>query len=193
MRLILLGPPGAGKGTQAEKLVDRLSIIQISTGDMLRQARRDQTEAGKLAEDYMKSGVLVPDEIVVNIVRDRLNQEDCRPGYILDGFPRSVEQAQALDETLKDRGEQMDAVISLTVPDEELVMRLLARQREDDNETVIRKRLNVYTQQTEPLIDYYRSSGIIKEIDGLGDINEVFDRIISALPQSGNASQAQTG
>jgi len=193
MRLILLGPPGAGKGTQAEKIVAKLGIPQISTGDMLRQAREEKTALGLKAESFMKSGALVPDEVVVGIVQERLNREDCRLGYILDGFPRSVTQAEALDATLAGLSQGLTAVISLTVPEEELMTRLLARKREDDNEEVIKERLKVYKQQTQPLIDYYRSRELVKEIDGLGTIDEIFDRILDALPTPNSASQVQVG
>jgi adenylate kinase len=193
MRLILLGPPGAGKGTQAEKLVDRLGIPQISTGDMLRQAREEQTELGKEAESYMKSGALVPDEVVVGIVRERLQADDCREGYILDGFPRSVAQAEALDATLANLGEALSAVVSLTVPEEELVTRLLARKREDDNEEVIRERLKIYSQLTEPLIDYYRSRGVLREVEGVGTVDKIFERILKALPEGSESSHVQVG
>ncbi len=193
MRLIMLGPPGAGKGTQAERLVEHLGIPQISTGEMLRQAREQQTDLGKQAESYMVSGALVPDEIVIGIVKERLQQNDCRTGYILDGFPRSVEQAKALDSTLQARKEAITAVVSLQVPEEELIKRLLSRKREDDNEEVIRERLKVYSQQTEPLIDYYRSHGILKEVDGTGTMEQIFDRVVEALPIGGTPTQVNTG
>lgn len=193
MRLILLGPPGAGKGTQAEKMVAKLGIPQISTGDMLRQAREEKTELGLKAESFMKSGALVPDEVVVGIVQERLKKDDCRLGYILDGFPRSVAQAEALEATLAGLAHDLTAVISLTVPEEELMTRLLARKREDDNEEVIKERLKIYKQQTQPLIDYYRSRELVKEINGLGTINEIFDRILDALPTPNSASQVQVG
>ncbi len=198
MRLVLLGPPGAGKGTQAEKLVEKLGTPQISTGDMLREAREQETELGQKAEAFMKAGSLVPDDIVVDIVRERLEQEDCSGGYILDGFPRSVAQAEALDETLRERGESLTAVVSLEVPEEELVKRLLSRKREDDNESVIRERLKVYKQQTKPLIDYYRSRGKLKMVEGRGKISEIFDRILEALQAEsgtalGLASNTKTG
>lgn len=193
MRLILLGPPGAGKGTQAEKMVAKLGIPQISTGDMLRQAREEKTELGLKAASFMKSGALVPDEVVVGIVQERLKKEDCRLGYILDGFPRSVSQAEVLDATLAGLSQGLTAVISLTVPEEELITRLLARKREDDNEEVIKERLKVYKQQTQPLVDYYRSRELVKEIDGMGTIDEIFERILDALPRPNSASQVQVG
>jgi len=193
VRLILLGPPGSGKGTQAEKLQHHYGILQISTGDMLRKARDERTEFGEQAAHYMQIGALVPDEIVINIVRERLVQPDCGAGYILDGFPRAVSQAKALDDILDAGAEGIDAVINLVVPDEELIVRLLARKREDDNEETIRNRLKVYTQQTEPLVDYYRSRGVLKEIDGVGTIDEVFDRILRVLPNGEGADRARVG
>ncbi len=193
MRFILLGPPGAGKGTQAEKLVARLGIPQVATGDMLREAREQRTELAQQAEPYMKAGALVPDEIVIGIVQERLKQADCQDGYILDGFPRSVEQAEALDATLQERGEALKAVVSLSVPEDELVKRLLSRKREDDNEVVIRERLKVYAQQTEPLIDYYRTQGVLREVEGLGSIDEIFERILAVLPDGNPTSRVRTG
>lgn len=193
MRIVLLGPPGAGKGTQAVKMAEKLTIPQISTGDMLRQAREEKTELGKKAESFMKAGALVPDEIVVGIVSERLQRKDCETGYILDGFPRSVAQAEALDGTLADLRQELTAVVSLTVPEEELMNRLLERKREDDNEEVIRERLRVYQEQTAPLIDYYRSRGILKEVDGLGAVDEIFDRIIGSLPTQNRGTRAQVG
>jgi adenylate kinase len=182
MRLVMLGAPGAGKGTQAVRLASEFAIPQISTGDILREAREAQTEWGKQAESYMKSGQLVPDQIVLGIIADRLHQSDCCRGYILDGFPRSVPQAEALDRILREQGEALTAVVSLEVAEDELIKRLLERKREDDSEEVIRQRLLVYKQQTEPLVDYYRAHDLLIEIDGMGSMDEIFDRILSALP-----------
>lgn len=193
MRIILLGAPGAGKGTQAEKLVAKLGVPQISTGEILRKAQQEQTELGKQAGQYMKEGALVPDEIVVGIVQERLKQRDCQRGYILDGFPRSASQAEALDVTLQEMQDQLTAVISLKVPEDELVRRLLSRRREDDNKDVIQERLAIYTQQTKPLIDYYRSHRLLDEVDGQGSVDEIFDRIMSTLQRRQTASQAQVG
>lgn len=181
MRLILLGPPGAGKGTQAVRLTKKFDIPQVSTGDMLREAREKKTLLGQEAESYMKEGTLVPDPIVIGIVKERLQEEDCHHGYILDGFPRSVAQAEALDTTLESMGHALTAVISIEVPEDKLLGRLLARKREDDNETVIRERLRVYAKQTEPLIDYYRSRDLVKIIDGVGSIEEIFEKIVKAI------------
>lgn len=193
MRVVLLGPPGAGKGTQAKKMEDKWKVPQISTGDMLRQAREEKTALGQEAEKYMKAGSLVPDEIVIGIVRERLQQADCQEGFILDGFPRSVAQAEALDAFLEEEGRPLEAVLSVAVSQAELVDRMLARKREDDNEEVIKERLRVYEQQTHPLIDYYRSRSLLKEVDGLGSIDEIFDRIVDALQGQGNSSQAVVG
>jgi len=212
MRLILLGPPGSGKGTQAQKLVERYKVPQISTGDIFRQAVRDQTELGKKAKEYMDRGELVPDQIVVGMVEERLSQPDCKNGFILDGFPRTIAQAEALDELLARRGEKLDAVLEISVPDEEVIKRLSGRrtcrqcgamyhiefnppkepgrcdkckgelyQREDDKEEVIKSRLEVYHSQTAPLIEYYQKKGLLKKIDGVGGIKEIFSRAVSAL------------
>lgn len=186
MRLVLLGPPGAGKGTQAERLAKKFGVPQISTGDILREARAKGTSLGQQAEAYMKSGALVPDEVVVGIVRERLQEMDCETGYILDGFPRSVAQAKALEQTLVELGQELSAVVSIDVSEDELTRRLLVRKREDDNETVIRKRLKVYTQQTAPVVDYYRSQSLLKKIDGIGSIDEIFERIVKAGDFSNN-------
>jgi len=212
MRLVLLGPPGSGKGTQAQRLVERYKIPQISTGDIFRQAVRDQTELGKRAKEYMDRGELVPDEVVVGMVEERLGQSDCKNGFILDGFPRTIAQAEALDKLLAGKGEKLDAVLEISVPDEEVVKRLSGRrtcrqcgamyhiefnppkepgkcdkcrgelyQRDDDKEEVIKSRLQVYHSQTAPLIEYYQKEGLLKKIDGLGGIEEVFARIVDAL------------
>ncbi len=181
MQLIFLGPPGAGKGTQASRLAEKLGVPQISTGDMLREARDKKTPLGQEAGRYMKEGALVPDSIVVGIVKERLGQSDCRGGCILDGFPRSVAQAQVLDAILETMGQVLTAALSIEVPNQELTERLLARKREDDDEEVIRERLKVYAQQTAPVVDYYRSRGLLKKIDGVGAIETIFERIMSAL------------
>ena len=212
MRMILLGPPGAGKGTQAKMLLEKLEIPQISTGDILRAAVKEGTPMGLEAKSYMDSGGLVPDSVVIGIIRDRIQDEDCRKGYILDGFPRTIAQAEALDTMLSELGSGIDAVVSLQADEEELVRRLTGRrtcracgfgfhvmfkppktegvcdecggelyQRDDDQETAIRERLSVYGQQTQPLIDYYRGKGSLKEVDGLGDIGEIQGRILGAV------------
>jgi adenylate kinase len=184
-RLLLLGPPGAGKGTQAEILVERLGIPQVSTGDMLRAAVAAGTEVGRQAEALMARGDLVPDEIVIQVARERLGQDDARKGFILDGFPRTRAQALALDEMLGELGTPLERCVSLQVATEELVTRLLERGRiqgrSDDNEESIRHRMEVYRQQTQPLIDHYRAQGVLREIEAQGTIQEVAKRVEEAL------------
>ncbi len=215
MKLILLGPPGAGKGTQAKMLMEKFSIPQISTGDILRAAVKDGTPMGLKAKEYMNAGGLVPDEVVVGIVRDRLREADCSNGFILDGFPRTVAQADALQVSLQDMSKELDRVITLAVDSEALVERLTGRrtckdcgrgyhvkfdpprevavcdscrgpllQRDDDQEETIRKRLQVYADQTSPLISYYRESGVLLELDGMQPIPQVQEKMLSLLQVS---------
>lgn len=212
MKLILLGPPGAGKGTQAKLLTERYGIPQIATGDILRAAVQAGTALGVQARGYMDAGALVPDEVVIGIVRERLQEDDCRNGFILDGFPRTVAQADALQANLAALGRELDRVVSLTVDADELVARLTGRrtcrgcgrgyhvafdppqqadrcdacggelfQRDDDRETTIRKRLEVYAQQTAPLIDYYRVAGLLTELDGMQPIPTVQEQVLAVL------------
>jgi len=212
MKLILLGPPGAGKGTQAKMLMDRYGIPQISTGDILRAAVKDGTPMGLKAKSFMDAGGLVPDDVVVGIVRERLQQDDCKSGFILDGFPRTVPQADALAEALTGLGRPLDAVVSLGVDIEALVERLTGRrtcrdcgrgyhvafsapkvagvcdtcggellQRDDDREETIRRRLDVYNDQTSPLIDYYRKSGLLSEVDGMLSMDAVQGEVLAVL------------
>ncbi|MHC2069500.1 adenylate kinase [Bremerella sp. T1] len=187
MRIIFLGPPGVGKGTQSQKLVDFLSIPHISTGEMLREAIRNKTELGLKVAAQMEGGRLAADEIVVQLVRQRLAQPDCRNGYLLDGFPRTLPQAASLDLGLAVDDEAVDAVLNLTVDEEELFHRLMARakkeDRSDDNEETIRNRMKVYDDMTSPLISYYEEQRILHRIDGLGSIDEVFGRIQSVLEE----------
>lgn len=184
-RLLLLGPPGAGKGTQAIRLASRLGIPQISTGDMLRAAVRDGTALGLEAKAIMDRGDYVPDPLVVGIVEQRLEQPDAATGFILDGFPRTPAQAEALDRMLERRGLRLDRCVALRLEDDALIARLLRRAeiegRSDDNEATIRKRMQVYHEQTAPLVAYYRSRGVMREIDGLGDIETVAARLDEAL------------
>ncbi len=215
MKLILLGPPGAGKGTQAKMLTEVFSIPQISTGDILRAAVKDGTAMGLKAKEYMDAGGLVPDEVVVGIVRDRLQEADCDNGFILDGFPRTVPQADALQVSLQEMNKELDRVISLEVDAEALVARLTGRrtckdcgrgyhlqfdpsreagicdacggplfQRDDDQEETIRKRLQVYADQTSPLTSYYRDAGVLLELDGMQPISQVQDQLLSLLRTS---------
>jgi len=184
-RLLILGPPGAGKGTQALRLVEQLGIAQVSTGDMLRAAVAEGTEIGKKAKAVMDRGELVSDEIVIGLTEERLSRDDARDGFILDGFPRTVAQAEALDAMLEALGQKFERCVALTVDEEALVQRLLKRAeiegRADDNEETIRNRMNVYRDQTAPVVDYYRERGVLAEVDGMGDIETVAAAIQGAI------------
>ncbi len=218
MRIVLVGPPGAGKGTQAAFLAKNLSIPHISTGDLFRANISRQTELGKLAKSYMDAGNLVPDEVTIAMAKDRMEQPDAVSGFLLDGFPRNVSQAEALDEMLKTEGLKLDAVLDLEVPEEEVVERIAGRricrndsahvyhvtykapkqegvcdecggelyQRDDDSEETVRKRLEVYHTQTEPIIDYYRSQDLVVTITALGKVDEVTQRAMEALKRKGD-------
>ncbi len=212
MRMVLLGAPGSGKGTQAHRLMDLYLVVHISTGDILRQAINNGTELGRNAERYMNRGRLVPDQIILDLIHDRLSQDDCDDGFVLDGVPRTIPQANGLDEILYDLLTPLDTVVSLEIQTEPIVERLSARrvcqkcgadfnvisnpppddmihpgcggqivQRDDDKPDTIRNRLEVYHRQTEPLKEYYRQKGLLVEVDGLGTMDEVFDRIIKVL------------
>ncbi len=216
MKIVLLGPPGAGKCTQAEGLVKKLFIPHISTGDMFRAAISSETELGMEAKSYMDRGKLVPDEITVGIIKDRIAQPDCREGFLLDGFPRTIAQAEALDVLLKDQG-GLDAVLNISVELERLIVRLTGRrmcrkcgaiyhllynapqqenvcdicggalyQRDDDKEETVKNRLSVYEEQTAPLIDYYQKQGILHTVNGDQPINEVLMDLGKALGQHWN-------
>ena len=189
MKLIMLGAPGAGKGTQAKKIAEKYTIPHISTGDIFRANIKNGTELGKKAKTFMDQGLLVPDELVVDLVVDRVNQEDCKNGYVLDGFPRTIPQAEALDRALAAMGQKIDYAIDVEVPDENIVNRMSGRRACVDcgatyhivyAETVL-KRLGVYHEQTQPLIDYYTEAGVLREVDGTIDINDVFAAIVQIL------------
>ncbi|MDX1963740.1 MAG: adenylate kinase [Pirellulales bacterium] len=181
MRVIFIGPPGAGKGTQSQRLLRYLGIPHVSTGDLLREAVRLHTPEGLLAEKYMNEGHLVPDPIMIKLVGQRLDQPDCRVGCLLDGFPRTLGQAQALDEYLLGHQIPLHVVLELRVNEEVLIQRLAGRGRVDDEPAVIRQRFHTYRERTEPLLDYYRQRGLLETINGIGTTDEVFERIRAAL------------
>ena len=212
MKIIMLGAPGAGKGTQAKKIAEKYHIPHISTGDIFRANIKNGTELGKKAKTYMDQGLLVPDELTVDLVIDRVGQDDCKDGYILDGFPRTIPQAECLDAALEKKGEKVDFAINVEVPDENIVNRMSGRRacvgcgatyhikynptkvdgvcdacgeklvlRDDDKPETVQKRLGVYHDQTQPLIDYYTKSGVLKEVDGTVDMEDVFQAIVEIL------------
>lgn len=212
MKIVMLGAPGAGKGTQAKKIAAKYEIPHISTGDIFRANIKNGTELGNKAKTYMDQGLLVPDELVVDLVVDRVNQEDCAKGYVLDGFPRTIPQAEALDVALANLGQKIDYAINVEVPDENIVRRMSGRRacvgcgatyhlmyaptkvenvcdtcsgelilRDDDAPETVLKRLGVYHDQTQPLIDHYTKANVLAEVDGTIDINKVFDAIVEIL------------
>ncbi|GDX95022.1 hypothetical protein LBMAG47_06860 [Planctomycetia bacterium] len=191
MRIILIGPPGAGKGTQCQKLVELLRIPHLSTGEMLRSAMRAGTPEGLKAARFMTSGQLVPDDIIVGMVTRRLESADCRNGCLLDGFPRTLPQAETLDDLLERRAMSVDGVIELAVPRDELVRRMLARGREDDDPGVFARRIESFELQTAPLLDYYARQGKLASIDGLGSAEETFERVRRAVVSFGRAARGR--
>ncbi|RYU15736.1 adenylate kinase [Nocardioides iriomotensis] len=192
MRLILMGPPGAGKGTQAKVIAAKLGVPAISTGDIFRANVSQQTPLGLEAKGYMDAGEYVPDSVTNAMVRDRINQDDARGGFLLDGYPRTVAQVEELDAMLADHKAAIDAVVVLTVDQDEIVARLLRRAetegRTDDTEEVIRRRQDVYAEQTAPLISVYAGHGVLTEVDGMGTVDEVSARVFQALGVTGAAA-----
>ncbi len=212
MKIIMLGAPGAGKGTQAKMLAEKYDIPHISTGDIFRANIKNGTELGTKAKEYMDKGLLVPDELVVDLVVDRFKQDDCKNGYVLDGFPRTIPQAESLDAALEQINDKVDFAVNVEVPDENIIRRMSGRRacvacgatyhivhiptkvegicdkcgeelilREDDKPETVKKRLDVYHEQTQPLIDYYEGKNVLAEVDGTKDMNEVFDSIVNIL------------
>lgn len=185
MRLLILGAPGAGKGTQAAHIAKRLDIPAISTGDIFRKNIAEETDLGLKVKSILSSGGFVPDDVTIDIVRDRLTEPDAQSGFLLDGFPRTPGQVEALDEMLSDQGASLDSVIELTVDTDEVVQRLLQRAedqgRSDDTEEVIRDRMSLYAEETAPLSSIYRSRGLLVHVDGMGEVDEVTDRVFRAL------------
>jgi len=202
VRVVLLGPPGAGKGTQAQIIAGRLGVPAISTGDIFRVNVSKQTELGKKAKVYMERGDLVPDEVTVAMVKERLAEPDAVEGFLLDGFPRTIAQAEQLRESLAELGQRLDCVLELVVEQEELVRRLSGRrmlvdgemvQRDDDKPETVRHRLHVYREQTAPLAGFYEQAGLLSRIDAIGEIEEVTDRALEALRAGDGPGGARPG
>ena len=212
MKIIMLGAPGAGKGTQAKKIAEKYQIPHISTGDIFRSNIKEGTELGMKAKSYMDQGALVPDEITIGMLLDRIQKEDCQNGYVLDGFPRTIPQAESLTKGLKNMGQKVDFAVNVDVPDENIVNRMSGRRaclscgatyhivynppkqegicdvcqkelvlRDDDKPETVQKRLAVYHEQTQPLIDYYKEAGVLAEVDGTQDMDQVFSDIVAVL------------
>ena len=195
MRIVLVGPPAAGKGTQAGRIVDRFGGVHIATGDILRSNAERGTELGRTASRYMDRGDLVPDEVIIGMVLERMGDGDCAGGFVLDGFPRTVPQAEALGERLDELGRPLDAVVSLQVAEDELRHRLAARaeeqdRAEDEDEDAIRRRLELFDRETEPLLDFYGGRGLLVSVEAEGDVDEVAGRIAAALDGRGDQGAA---
>lgn len=189
LNLILFGPPGSGKGTQAEKLIEKYGILHISTGDLFRYEMGNNTPLGQKAKEYMDKGELVPDEVTIGMLQNKVNANPDAGGFIFDGFPRTIAQAEALDAFLTEKGTEVTALVALDVPEEELVARLLNRGKssgraDDNNESIIRNRIVVYNSETAQVFDYYTQSGKSKLIPGVGSIEEIFDRLVDAIDAS---------
>ena len=185
MKIIMLGAPGAGKGTQAKMIAAKYGVPHISTGDIFRANIKNNTELGQKAKTYMDKGELVPDELVVDLIMDRFKEADCANGYVLDGFPRTIAQAEALKKMLAERGQDVSVMVDLEVPEDELMVRLIKRGKDsgraDDNEETIKKRLHVYHSQTAPLIDWYKNEKKYQHINGLGTMEGIFAEICEAI------------
>ncbi|HET7518852.1 MAG TPA: adenylate kinase [Actinomycetes bacterium] len=186
MRIVLVGPPGAGKGTQAAQIVDRFGAAHIATGDILRSNADRGTELGRTASRYMDQGELVPDDVIIDMVLERMGEGDCAEGFVLDGFPRTVPQAEVLERRLEELGCPLDAVVSFEIDEGELRDRLAGRaeeqdRAEDEDEDAIRRRLEVFDRETEPLLDFYDGRGLLVRVDAKGDVDEVTERMVAAL------------
>lgn len=215
MKIVMLGAPGAGKGTQAIKIADKYDIPHISTGDIFRANIKGGTELGQKAKSYIDKGELVPDEVTIGMLLDRIAQDDCKNGYVLDGFPRTIPQAESLTEALKSQGDQIDFALNIDVPDEAIIERMSGRRacpkcgatyhivyaapktenicdkcgteliiRSDDKPKTVKDRLNVYHQQTEPLIAYYKTAGVLREVDGTQELPKVFEDVVAILSEN---------
>ena len=215
MKIVMLGAPGAGKGTQAIKIADKYDISHISTGDIFRANIKGGTELGQKAKSYIDKGELVPDEVTIGMLLDRIAQDDCKNGYVLDGFPRTIPQAESLTEALKSQGDRIDFALNIDVPDEAIIKRMSGRRacpkcgatyhivyaapktenicdkcgteliiRSDDKPETVKDRLNVYHQQTEPLIAYYKTAGVLREVDGTQELPKVFEDVVAILSEN---------
>ena len=191
MRIILIGPPGAGKGTQCQRLIDLLKVPHLSTGEMLRAAEKAGTPEGLQAALAMNEGKLVPDPLIVGMVTRRLEARDCRDGCLLDGFPRTLPQAEILDDLLERRAMSVDGVIELAVPRDELIRRMLARKRDDDDPAIFARRIASFEEQTAPLLEYYDRQGKLACIDGLGTADEIFERVKVAVARFERATKGR--